>query len=111
MTQPIDPIRRSRRTRLSLPAPGETPDATPFESPGPSSGAGPREKVRSGSESNVASGAATLNAHLMGQESARRGLRGGAPVLDAARQAYETTEWSGGADRRKKAGRKARIKT
>jgi hypothetical protein len=32
-------------------------------------------------------------------------------VLDAAREAYESAEWSGGADRRKKAGRKARIKT
>jgi hypothetical protein len=30
---------------------------------------------------------------------------------DAARSAYESAEWSGGADRRKKSGRKARIKT
>ena len=30
----------------------------------------------------------------------RRGLRGGAPVLDAARRLYLKTEWSGRDDRR-----------
>ena len=57
-----------------------------------------------------AEGAAALNAHLLGQKGARRGLKGGAPVLDAAKEAYESTEWSGGADRRKKSGRRARTK-
>ncbi|MFM8819827.1 MAG: hypothetical protein ACKOD3_04690 [Phenylobacterium sp.] len=58
----------------------------------------------------MAEGAAALSAHLLGQKGARRGLKGGAPVLDAAKEAYETTEWSGGADRRKKSGRRARTK-
>jgi hypothetical protein len=52
-----------------------------------------------------------LSAHLLGQKGARRGLKGGAPVLDAAKEVYESTEWSGQADRRKKSGRKARVKT
>jgi hypothetical protein len=62
-------------------------------------------------ETPLAEGAAALSAHLIGQKGARRGLRGGPEVLDAAKEAYEATEWSGGADRRKKSGRKARLKT
>ncbi|MFM8940444.1 MAG: hypothetical protein ACKOEY_10715 [Phenylobacterium sp.] len=107
MTKPIEPIRRTRRSR---PAPS-TPEEAQVELPPPTAGAGKRERIRPPSELPLAAGAAALNAHLIGQEGARRGLRGGAPVLDAAREAYESAEWSGGADRRKKAGRKARIKT
>ncbi len=39
-------------------------------------------------------------AHLFGQGGQRRGLRGGQPVLDAARAAYLETEYSGPDDRR-----------
>lgn len=44
--------------------------------------------------------AGPFDAHLLGQDGARRGLKGGAPVLDAARAAYLDTEYSGEADRR-----------
>ena len=107
MTGPIDPIRRSRRTRNARNLSGE-PVA---EAPNPTAGAGRTDRVKPPPETPLAEGAAALSAHLLGQEGARRGLRGGAPVLDAARSAYESAEWSGGADRRKKSGRKARIKT
>ncbi|WP_374516677.1 hypothetical protein [Brevundimonas sp.] len=50
-------------------------------------------------------GAAVLAAQLMGQSGQRRGLRGGPPVLDAARAAYLETRYSGAADRRPRPGR------
>lgn len=39
-------------------------------------------------------------AHIYGQQGQKRGLRGGQPVLDAARTAYLETEYSGPDDRR-----------
>ncbi len=43
---------------------------------------------------------AAFEAQRLGQGGARRGLRGGLPVLAEARSAYLRTEWSGPADRR-----------
>jgi hypothetical protein len=43
---------------------------------------------------------ATFLAQALGAGGARRGLRGGAPVLRGARHAYLAAEWSGGDDRR-----------
>lgn len=108
MTQPIEPIRRTRRPRDPLRL---TSDPAPAEVPPPTTGAGRTDRVRPMPETPLAEGAAALSAHLIGQKGARRGLRGGPEVLDAAKEAYEATEWSGGADRRKKSGRKARLKT
>lgn len=50
-------------------------------------------------------GAAAFAAQLMGQSGQRRGLKGGAPVLDAARSAYLGTEYSGAAERRPRPGK------
>ena len=108
MTRPIDPIGRSRRSRAPRDLSPE-PDSTP-EVPAPTGGAGRVDRVKPPPELPLAEGTAALNAHLLGQKGARRGLKGGAPVLDAAKEAYEATEWSGGADRRKKSGRRARTK-
>lgn len=44
-------------------------------------------------------------AQLMGQEGQKRGLRGGAPVLDAARSTYLGREYSGTKERRPPAGK------
>lgn len=49
-------------------------------------------------------GATAFAAHLMGQTGQRRGLKGGPPVLDAARSAYLGTRYSGAAERRPKPG-------
>ncbi len=46
-------------------------------------------------------------AQLLGRDGQRRGLRGGAPVLQAARSAYLDVEWSGPADRRSGMGQLA----
>jgi hypothetical protein len=45
-------------------------------------------------------GAAVFAAQMIGQTGQRRGLKGGPPVLDAARSAYLGTEHSGVAERR-----------
>ncbi|WP_293677634.1 hypothetical protein [uncultured Phenylobacterium sp.] len=50
-----------------------------------------------------------LDAQLLGQDGQRRGLRGGATILDTARIAYNRTEWSGSYDRRARKGRQART--
>jgi hypothetical protein len=52
--------------------------------------------------------ATAFDAHLLGQDGQKRGLRGGTPVLEAARRAYTSIEWSGEHDRRARAGRLAR---
>ena len=48
-------------------------------------------------------------AQLMGQDGQKRGLRGGQPVLDAARETYSSVEWSGAQDRRRRQGRIAKT--
>lgn len=48
-------------------------------------------------------------AQMMGQSDQKRGLKGGQPVLEAARAAYLETEHSGGRDRRPPIGRKTRT--
>ena len=46
-----------------------------------------------------------FSAQLMGQTGQKRGLKGGAPVLDAARSAYLGTEYSGSNERRPPVGK------
>ena len=70
------------RFETSLPAPA-APDA-------------PRPSAR---------GDVRVLAQALGQSGARRGLRGGAPVLQAAREVYLRTEWAGAHDRRLPPGR------
>lgn len=50
-------------------------------------------------------GAAVFTAQMMGQTGQRRGLKGGAPLLNAARSAYLGTEHSGAAERRPQPGK------
>lgn len=49
--------------------------------------------------------AAAFAAQMLGQIGQRRGLKGGPPVLDAARSAYLGTEHSGAAERRPQPGK------
>ncbi|HWQ88144.1 MAG TPA: hypothetical protein VN378_15880, partial [Brevundimonas sp.] len=49
--------------------------------------------------------AAAFAAQMLGQTGQRRGLKGGPPVLDAARSAYLGTEHSGAAERRPQPGK------
>lgn len=50
-------------------------------------------------------GAAAFAAQIMGQTGQRRGLKGGPPVLGAARSAYLGAEHSGTAERRPQPGK------
>ena len=50
-------------------------------------------------------GAAVFAAQMIGQTGQRRGLKGGPPVLDAARSAYLGAEHSGAAERRPQPGK------
>lgn len=54
-------------------------------------------------------GAAAFVAQQMGQRGQKRGLRGGPPVLGAARAAYLGTEYSGDAERRPPLGQAAKT--
>ena len=49
--------------------------------------------------------AAAFAAQMIGQSGQRRGLKGGPPVLDAARSSYLGTAYSGAAERRPKPGK------
>ena len=49
--------------------------------------------------------AAAFTAQVMGQSGQRRGLKGGPPVLDAARSTYLGRAYSGTAERRPKPGK------
>ena len=48
---------------------------------------------------------AAFQAHALGQDGQRRGLRAGPPLLARAQTAYLSAEWSGAHDRRPAVGR------
>lgn len=102
MSAPIDPVRQIARiarlrrridgsseaaagdmSNLPVPAEPQAPPPAPEAAPG---------------------GPAVFSAHIMAQGEQRRGLKAGASTLDAARSAYNQTEYSGGADRRARKG-------
>lgn len=90
MTKPIDPIRRAERIqrakRALTPHGGGEPAQTLPVPAGPAPVPAHRPQI-------------AVAMQLAG-EGERRGLRGGEPVLKAAKSAYVRTEWSGSADRR-----------
>jgi hypothetical protein len=108
MSSPIDPIRKGGPVRRS-----RRPDGTQarraddgadrnlpaiYEPPvPPAADSGPVDPT------------AAFAAHLMGQDGQKRGLRGGAPVLNQARSAYLGAEYSGAANRRPRPGVVART--
>jgi len=65
---------------------------------------GPAERIALDPRPQPGGGSAPFAAQLMGQEGQKRGLKGGPPVLQSARAAYLTAEWSGPNDRRGRAG-------
>jgi hypothetical protein len=78
-------------------------DLTPYTGEAASSPQGSKGKpAKSGAASSQDE--ATFTAQIIGQTGARRGLKGGPPVLKQARSAYLETEYSGPNDRRPPAG-------
>jgi len=103
MTKPVEPAARApspRRAgrRVTDPAVAADPDE-------PADVARSNLPVVAGplvQHEPVAAGA--VDAQILGQDGVKRGLRGGQPVLDQARQAYLNREYSGAADRRPRRG-------
>jgi hypothetical protein len=105
MTSPIDPIRRAqaqRRTRRTSDAGAETFDES-VNLPVPVG------KAYAAEPPHPAHGGAAIEAQILGQTGARRGLRAGPAVIDTAQHAYNKTEWSGKHDRRAPVGRTAKT--
>ena len=80
---------KASRALVPIEAPAETVESPARPSPAPAPDAG----------------AAAFAAQMMGQSGQRRGLKGGAPVLDAARSAYLGAEYSGASERRPRPGK------
>ena len=105
MTEPVSPVKRITRTepvrrgrelvvlrrRMEEYAAGLEPRAgrDADEPPAPDKGGS----------------TAAVNAHLLGQDGQKRGLRGGPEVLEKARASYLENEYAGPRDRRTKKGR------
>lgn len=96
------PRRAGRRATDPALAPAETARQS-------SPGANLPVPVSEASTVETASPAAPIEAQILGQDGQKRGLRGGAPVLNQARSAYLGTEFSGAANRRPKPGVVART--
>jgi hypothetical protein len=107
MTSSIDPIRRaqpSRRARKTGVGPTEeTFDAEARNLPVPVG------KAHTVEPPHAAHGGAAIEAQILGQTGARRGLRAGPALIDSAKHAYNKTEWSGKKDRRAPKGRVAKT--
>ncbi|CAN5377451.1 hypothetical protein BH10PSE1_BH10PSE1_11330 [soil metagenome] len=113
--RPIPPIsgkdRRAADRRSSQRRdPGQTTSSrelVPTEAPiDPAEPAGRATLVRDISQAP----AAAFAAQLIGQGGQRTGIRGGPPVLDAARSTYLTSEYSGEKERRPPTGKTGKTK-
>jgi len=99
MSSPIDPIRRANQVRRAHRASAPDHDEAASEDR-----AVPAIYEPAATPAPAADGAAAFNAHILGQDGQKRGLRGGPETLGAARSVYTRTEWSGPADRRARKG-------
>ena len=107
MTSPIDPIRRPQPPRRPRKTSGDPVDET-FESVSANLPV-PVGKAHTAEPPHPAHGGAAIEAQILGQTGARRGLRAGPTVIDTAKHAYNKTEWSGKMDRRAPKGRVAKT--
>ena len=107
MTSPIDPIHRPQRPRRVRKAEAEpveeTFDAEVANLPVPVAGTHRIHAPHPGH------GGVAIEAQILGQTGARRGLRAGPTVIDTAKHAYNKIEWSGKKDRRAPKGRVAKT--
>ena len=107
MTSPIDPIRGPRRVRRTRRA-TDTPDEGAGQVEGSNLPVPVGPAVTLPPNTPVAN-AGAIEAQLLGQTGARRGLRAGPTVMDVAKHSYNKTEWSGEKDRRTPKGRVAKT--
>lgn len=103
MSSPLDPIRRSAQARRLRKAQAErAEEAKASGGAGLPVPVGPAETVQPAPE--IPAGASAFDAHLLGQDGQKRGLRAGPAVIDTAAATYNRTEWSGAKDRRARKG-------
>ena len=104
--RPVDPVRRDDRRaadrraaerRAASASQALVPVDFPVEPAEPPARPAPKPAADAG--------AAVFAAQMMGQTGQRRGLKGGPPVLGAARSAYLGTEHSGAGERRPQPGK------
>ncbi|WP_298746655.1 hypothetical protein [uncultured Brevundimonas sp.] len=105
--RPVGPVQRrdERRERDRRAAERRAASASralvPADFPAEPAGAPARPAPAPASDAS----AAAFAAQMIGQTGQRRGLKGGPPVLDAARSAYLGNAYSGAAERRPKPGK------
>jgi len=102
--RPVGPVssddRRARDRRSEQRRAGSASrDLIPLGQPGEDSPAKPAASTP------AADAAAAFSAQMLGQSGQKRGLKGGPPVLDAARSTYLGAEYSGTAERRPPVGK------
>ena len=98
------PIRRTRKSAAQQPDDANEGSASAANLPVP---LGQAETV---APAQPLHGPSAVEAQLLGQTGARRGLRAGPGVIETANHAYNKTEWSGEKDRRAPKGRAAKTK-
>ena len=108
MSEPIDPIRaqnerRSRERRSEQRRKASTGTALVL-SPQPAA-----QRESDEQPAPDANADAAFTAQILGQTGQKRGLKGGAPVLEQARSAYLEAAYSGPLDRRPPPGRVAKT--
>jgi hypothetical protein len=104
MTDPIAPIRRTPKTRRQRRRADDPPPHDADEGRQALIVISPPRDERP-RPSGGRAGVSAFLTQLMTQDSRRRGLREGLPVLTEARSTYLGTEFSGPADRRPRAGK------
>jgi hypothetical protein len=105
MTSPIDSSRRSPGIRRANRKTSEPQDEA--SEPETANLPIPVGAARTVPPAGPIAAAAAIEAQKLGE---RRGLRGGASVIDEARATYNRTEWSGSKDRRAPKGRGGKTK-
>ena len=109
MSFSVDPPRRAgpiRRTRKA--GPGRPEEITGVDPSDPNLPV-PVGRAETVTPAAPPHGPSAVEAQLLGQTGARRGLRAGPGVIDSANRAYNATEWSGEKDRRAPKGRAAKT--
>jgi hypothetical protein len=109
MTSPIDPIRRPGAPRRANDKVDPVRRAKGTDSGNLPVVVDPQPEPPRPPAADPAPAGAVFAAQLLGQDGHKRGLRGGPATLDAAKSTYNSTEWSGAADRRSRKGRSART--
>ena len=104
MSDPVDPLRAVPPPRRRTEGRGQAQAETGGDEAPESRALVPVEPPHAPEPPPVEPSPAEFAAQLLGQGGRKRGLKGGPEVLEAARESYLKTEYSGPADRRPKPG-------